>query len=56
MHTFAAMKHGVGAGVGADVDAGVRLSNFLKCRVWVRQDAAIKKLLKIFLFIFFIYC
>ena len=27
-----------------------------RVRVWVRRDSAIKKLLKIFLFIFLIYC
>ena len=39
--------------LGAGADAGVGLSNFLKSRVRVRRGAAIKKLLKIFLFIFF---
>ena len=38
---------------GADVGAG--LCNFWKSRVWVQWGAAIKKLLKIFLFIFFTY-
>ena len=40
----------------ADVGAGVKLGNFLKKWVRVRRDSAIKKLLKIFLFIFLIYC
>ena len=35
---------------------GLRLGNFLKNRVQVRRDVAIKKLLKIYLFIDFIYC
>ena len=42
-------------GVFPDLGADAGLSNFWKNRVWVRQDAAIKKLLKIFLFIFSIY-
>ena len=42
-------------GVFPDLGADAGLSNFWKNRIWVRQDAAIKKLLKIFLFIFSIY-
>ena len=38
-----------------DSGAGAGLGNFLKRWVWVRRDSAIKKLLKIFLFIFSIY-
>ena len=40
---------------GAGAGAGVGLSNFWKKWVRVRRDLAIKKLLKIFLFIFSIY-
>ena len=42
-------------GAFSDLGAGVRLGNFWKNRVWVRQGAAIKNLLKVFLFIFSIY-
>ena len=44
-----------GAGAGAGVGAGVGFSNFWKSRVRVQWGMTIKKLLKIFLFIFSIY-
>ena len=40
---------------GAFPDSDAGLGNFWKSRVRVRRDSAIKKLLKIFLFIFSIY-
>ena len=44
-----------GVGVGVGVGAGAGLGNFWKSRVRVRQDSAIKKLLKnIFIYIFYI--
>jgi len=42
------------SGAGASASAG--LDNFWKSRVWMPQGMAIKKLLKIFLFLFSIYC
>ena len=48
-----AMKHGRVSGLRCDAGAG--LGNFWKKWVRVRQDSAIKKLIKIFLFIFLIY-
>ena len=43
-------------GAFRDSGAGAGLGNFWKRWVRVRRDSAIKKLLKIFLFIFLIYC
>ena len=43
------------SGAGAGVGAGARFGNFLKRWVRVWRDSVIKKLLKIFLFIFSIY-
>ena len=42
-------------GAFSDSGVGARLGNFWKNRVWVRQGAAIKNLIKIFLFLFSIY-
>ena len=44
------------SGAGAGAGAGTGVGNFLKTRVRVQQTVAIKKLLKIILFIFSIYC
>ena len=43
-------------GAFRDLGAGAGLDNFWKMWVRVQRDLAIKKLLKIFLFIFLIYC
>ena len=45
----------MGAFRDSGVGAGAGLGNFLKSRIQVQRDSAIKKLLKIFLFIYFIY-
>ena len=47
------MKYGCVSGLGCGCGCGTW--QFWKSRVWVRRDSAIKKLLKIFLFIFSIY-
>ena len=46
---------GADTGLGAGTDTGAGLSNW-KSKVWVQRSTAIKKLLKIFLFISSIYC